>query len=145
MQVVKIVNEKTRYYPYGELTQKILKDSVKKQIILNFEAGAKKVLIAGAQGIELSSLSELNKLEDLQITSSGLFLGAPHPGGGCRMGEDQSNSVVNFNHQVHGWNNLFVADSSVFPSSSSLDPSLSIMAFSYIAADRIKQTLERMA
>jgi len=133
------------YYPYGDLTQKILKDSVKKQIILNFEAGAKKVLIAGAQGIELSSLSELNKLEDLQITSSGLFLGAPHPGGGCRMGEDQSNSVVNFNHQVHGWNNLFVADSSVFPSSSSLDPSLSIMAFSYIAADRIKQTLERMA
>jgi len=129
------------YYPYGALTKKILKDSIEKQIILSFEAGAKKVLIAGAQGIELSSLNELNKLDDLQITASGLFLGAPHPGGGCRMGEDQRNSVVNFKHQVHGWHNLFVADSSVFPSSSSLDPSLSIMAFSYIAAEHIRGTL----
>jgi len=49
--------------------------------------------------------------------------------------------VVGFDHRVHGWNNLFVADSSVFPSSSSLDPSLTIMAFSYIAADRIMEAL----
>jgi len=49
---------------------------------------------------------------------------------------------VDFDHRVHGWNNLFVADSSVFPSSSSLEPSLTMMAFSYIAADRIKESLD---
>ncbi len=50
--------------------------------------------------------------------------------------------MVDFDHRVHGWNNLFVADSSVFPSSSSLEPSLTMMAFSYIAADRIKEGLD---
>ncbi len=129
------------YYPYGEKTQKVLKDSVIKQVTLNFEMGAKKVLVAGAQAIELTSVKQIKKLDDLQLTSAGLFLAAPHPGGGCRMGGDAKNSVVGFDHRVHGWNNLFVADSSVFPSSSSLDPSLTIMAFSYIAADRIMESL----
>ena len=98
-------------------------------------------MVAGAQGIELNSVDEMNKLDDLMMTSAGLYLAAPHPGGGCRMGENPKTSVVNFDHKVHGWHNLFVADSSVFPSSSSLDPSLTIMAFSYIAADRIMETL----
>jgi choline dehydrogenase-like flavoprotein len=42
---------------------------------------------------------------------------------------------------VHGTDNLYVADSSVFPTSSSLDPSLTIMAFSYVAADQIRARL----
>ncbi|MBV1919650.1 MAG: GMC family oxidoreductase [Pseudomonadales bacterium] len=130
------------HYPYGETTQKVLKDSLEKQVILNFEMGAKKVLIAGVQGIELSSINEMKRLGDVMLTSAGLFLASPHPGGGCRMGEDPKISVVNSEHKVHGWDNLFVSDSSVFPSSSSLDPSLSIMGFSYIAADRIVENLK---
>jgi len=140
---IRIKNNGARevHYPYGELTQKVLKDSLVKQVALNFEMGAKKVMVAGAQGIELNSLNEMKKLDDLMMTSAGLYLAAPHPGGGCRMGQDPKTSVVGFDHRVHGWNNLFVADSSVFPSSSSLDPSLTIMAFSYIAADRIMESL----
>ena len=130
------------YYPYGELTRKILKDGIKKQAIINFKAGAKKVLVAGLQGISLDSLNDLSKLDDLRIEAGGLTMASPHPGGGCRMGADPLKSVVNFDHQVHGWENLFVSDSSVFPSSSSLDPSLTIMAFSYIAADRIREKLQ---
>jgi len=129
------------YYPYGELTKKVLKDGIKKQVILNFEAGAKKVLVAGLQGVSLNTIDEIQKLDDLNIEAGGLSMASPHPGGGCRMGEDPNLSVVNSDHQVHGWDNLFVSDSSVFPSSSSLDPSLTIMAFSYIAADRIKERL----
>lgn len=129
------------YYPYGELTQKILRDSIKKQVILNFEAGARRVLVAGLQGIRLQSLDELHKLDALNIEAGGLTMASPHPGGGCRMGADPKNSVVHFDHRVHGWDNLYVSDSSVFPSSSSLDPSLTIMAFSYIAAGHIREKL----
>lgn len=67
-------------------------------------------------------------------------MASPHPGGGCRMGPDPATSVVDSNHKVHGIDNLFVADSSVFPNSTSLDPSLSIMAFSHIAARRIAES-----
>ncbi len=125
------------FYEYGPLTQKILKDSIHKQAILQFNAGAKKVIIGGHQGITLESLEDLPKLDELLVSAGGLFLASPHPGGGCRMGKDATDSVVDSNHKVHGLDNVFVSDSSVFPSSSALDPSLSIMAFSHIAAKSI--------
>ncbi|MFT5814489.1 MAG: choline dehydrogenase-like flavoprotein [Psychroserpens sp.] len=128
---------KTIFYEYGPLTQAVLKDSLTKQITLQFAAGAKKVIIAGHQGITFNSIDELAKLDELIIKAGGLFLASPHPGGGCRMGSDASNSVVDSNHKIHGLSNVYVADSSVFPTSSALDPSLTIMAFSYMAAKSI--------
>ncbi|MCG8614369.1 MAG: GMC family oxidoreductase [Pseudomonadales bacterium] len=129
------------YYEYGPLTQKVLKDSIEKQAELQFAAGAKKLIIAGHQGITLDSMHDLHKLDDLQISAGGLSLASPHPGGGCRMGRDDQQSVVDSRHKVHGFDNLFVSDSSVFPTSTSLDPSLSIMAFSHIAARHIGEGL----
>ena len=66
---------------------------------------------------------------------------APHPGGGACMGADPKTSVVGFDHCVHGTDNLYVADPSVFPTAPSGDPSLSIMAFSFVAADTLHSTL----
>ena len=130
-------SSKTIHYEYGQQTKAVLKDSIKKQVMLHFDAGAKQVIVAGHQGITLNSIDELNKLETLIIEAGGLFLGSPHPGGACRMGKDPQTSVVNSNHKVHGLKNVYVADSSVFPTSSALDPSLTIMGFSYIAAKHI--------
>jgi choline dehydrogenase-like flavoprotein len=42
---------------------------------------------------------------------------------------------------VHGVANLFVADSSVFPTAVSVDPSLTIMGFSCIAARHVLDSL----
>jgi choline dehydrogenase-like flavoprotein len=136
---IKINNKGQRvvHYEYGEMTRKVLKDSIKKQAELQFTAGAKELVVAGYQGIRLRSMDELKKLDDLVYAAGGLFMASPHPGGGCRMGADISTSVVGFDHRVHGFNNLFVSDSSVFPTSSGLDPSLTIMAFSYRAAENI--------
>lgn len=125
------------FYEYGKITRAVLKDAVIKQAQLQFAAGAKQLLVAGHQGITLNSLDDLTKLDDLQMTAGGLMLASPHPGGGCRMGKSPADSVVDSRHQVHGIDNLFVADSSVFPTSSSLDPSLTIMAFSHIAARHV--------
>lgn len=129
------------FYEYGPTTQKVLKDSIRKQIELQFNAGAKRIIIAGHQAIQMSSMKEMNQLDDLYISAGGLSLASPHPGGGCRMGNDIKNSVVDSHHKVHGIENLYVADSSVFPTSTSLDPSLSIMAFSHIAAVHIGEGL----
>lgn len=122
------------YYPYGTQTSLVLRDSLKKQSELHFAAGAEKVIIAGASGVQLNSMDDISLLDDVGVEAGQLFMGAPHPGGGCRMGKDSKNSVVDINHKVHGFSNLYVADSSVFPTSSALDPSLTIMAFSHIAA-----------
>ncbi|MFN8353343.1 MAG: GMC family oxidoreductase [Spirosomataceae bacterium] len=124
-------------YPYGPITQQILRDLLKKQVVLSFETGAKKVLIADYQATTLHSVQEIHKIDKLAITNSSLLLAAPHPFGGCRMGKDPKTSVVDSSHRVHGFDNLFISDPSVFPTGPSVDPSLTIMAFSYIAAQQI--------
>lgn len=124
-------------YPYGPITQSILRDLLKKQVILSFKTGAKKVLIGDFAGTTLNSVAEIDKLDKLKVTNSSLLLAAPHPFGGCRMGKDPKTSVTDSTHRVHGFDNLFIADPSVFPTAPSLDPSLSIMGFSYVAAKHI--------
>ena len=129
------------HYEYGPDTQKVIKNGLIKQVELQFAAGAKELIVAGYQGIRLKTMDDLKLLNDLTINAGALFLASPHPGGGCRMGTDPKTSVVDSHHKVHGFDNIFVSDSSVFPTSSALDPSLTIMAFSYRAAENIRAAL----
>ncbi len=66
----------------------------------------------------------------------------PHTLGTCRMGSDPTTSVVSADGRVHGMPNLYVVDGSVFPSSLSVNPALTIMAFSLRAADRFLHGLK---
>ena len=56
---------------------------------------------------------------------------ASHHMGTTRMGDDRSTSVVDRYCRVHGIENLFVAGSSVFPTSGSANPTLTIVALAY--------------
>ncbi|MGA2606920.1 MAG: GMC oxidoreductase [Terriglobia bacterium] len=51
-----------------------------------------------------------------------------HPMGGCFMGEDARNSVVNHGGEVWGCPNLYVADASIIPTALAVNPSLTISA-----------------
>ena len=51
-----------------------------------------------------------------------------HPLGGCFMGEDARNSVVNHCGEVWGYPNLYVADASIIPTALAVNPSLTISA-----------------
>jgi cholesterol oxidase len=51
-----------------------------------------------------------------------------HPLGGCFMGEDARNSVVNHCGEVWGYPNLHVADASIIPTALAVNPSLTISA-----------------
>jgi choline dehydrogenase-like flavoprotein len=128
-------------YPYGPTTQKMLRDLLKKCAIVNFKAGATKVMLPDWRRTTLSSVSEINRIDSIEIKPGSLTLVAPHPFGGCRMGADPKTSVVDSSHRVHGIDNLFVADPAVFPTGPSVDPSVTIMAFSYIAAGHVAAAL----
>lgn len=128
-------------YPYGPKTRAILKDLMRKQAQVQFAAGARQLLLAGSQAVRLDSLADLHRIDELEIRAGGLLLAAPHPSGGCVMGHKASDSVVGSDHRVHGFDNLYVADSAVFPTPVSVDPSFTIMAFSHIAAEHIHAQL----
>jgi choline dehydrogenase-like flavoprotein len=63
-----------------------------------------------------------------------LLLVTFHQMASCRMGGDARSSVVNPDNQVHGIGGLFVADASTFPTSSGVNPMLTIMAIAHRAA-----------
>ncbi len=57
--------------------------------------------------------------------------------GTCRMGADPKTSVVNPDHRAHDVPNLFLCDGSSFVTSGRGQPTLTIQALAYRAADRI--------
>ena len=60
-----------------------------------------------------------------------------HAYGGTRMGSDPAESVVNRWGQVHGVPNLFVLGGSTFPSTTSKNPTQTIMALAWRSADHL--------
>ena len=64
-----------------------------------------------------------------EVVNSPYFFGL-HLMGGCSIGTDPAKSVVNPDFQVHGLKNIYISDSSIFPSAPGINPALSIMAFS---------------
>lgn len=65
-----------------------------------------------------------------------------HVCGTCRMGSDPENSVVDKNNKVHGTQNLYVTDSSFFPTSGDMNPSLTIAANALRVADHIDDQIK---
>jgi cholesterol oxidase len=66
-----------------------------------------------------------------QNVISEVLLGTPataHILGGCGMGLAKKDSVVDLNHEVHGYAGLYVCDGSVIPANLGVNPSLTITA-----------------
>jgi len=54
--------------------------------------------------------------------------GVAHQAGTCRFGTDQATSVLDVNCKAHEVDNLYVADTSVFPSIGAVNPGLTAIA-----------------
>ena len=79
-------------------------------------------------------------LEELMVRD-GAYGG--HHIGTTRMGASESTSVVNSDCRIHGVHNLFIAGSSVFPTSSQANPTLTVVALVLRLADHLKDLLDR--
>jgi choline dehydrogenase-like flavoprotein len=63
-----------------------------------------------------------------------------HASGTCRFGTDPRTSVLDADNRAHGLSNLYVVDSSFFPTSAGTNPALTIAANALRVADRILGT-----
>jgi choline dehydrogenase-like flavoprotein len=70
-----------------------------------------------------------------------LLIGGFHHMGTTRMHTDPRRGVVDANAQVHGVSNLFLAGSSVFPTSGYTGPTLTIVALALRLADHLKRLM----
>ena len=78
-------------------------------------------------GIALGSLGE--NLLNLPTTA--------HILGGCPMGADADEGVVDTACRVHGYPGLFVVDGSIIPGNPGINPSLTIAALAEYAMSRV--------
>jgi len=67
--------------------------------------------------------------------------GVAHQNGTARFGTDPATSVLDVNCRAHELDNLYVVDGSFFPSSSAVNPALTIMANALRVAEHLKQRL----
>jgi choline dehydrogenase-like flavoprotein len=64
-----------------------------------------------------------------------------HQCGTCQFGENPETSVLDLNCRVHDIDNLYVVDSSFFPSSASVSPALTVIANALRVGDRLIERL----
>ena len=67
--------------------------------------------------------------------------GCAHQAGTCRFGDDPATSVLDRNCRAHELDNLYVVDTSIFPSIGAVNPALTAMANALRVGDHV---LERM-
>ncbi|MGB8426789.1 MAG: GMC family oxidoreductase, partial [Desulfobacterales bacterium] len=65
--------------------------------------------------------------------------GTAHLLGTCRMGDHPATSVTNADGRTWDIPNLWICDGSLFPTSSAVNPSLTIQALACRIGDRIKE------
>ncbi|MBK9334236.1 MAG: GMC family oxidoreductase [Ignavibacteria bacterium] len=115
---------------------------------IGYYAGAKKAILPMKPGIEISLDPEiLYKFEKLfneyPLSIDDLLIGTAHPQGGNIMTGDKSvhkdKRVADQNFRLSGFDNVFIADASVFPESMRLNPQWTIMALSSMASEKVLQ------
>ena len=102
-------------------------------------AGARRVMPSTFQFHEFTSEDQLDKLDDYVEHSSYLSIGTGHPQGGNAISRDPKRGVVDESFRVHGFENLFVCDASVFPTAITVNPQLTVMALAEYAAPGIAE------
>jgi len=76
----------------------------------------------------------MDRVDTVGYAANQFSLGSWHQMGTARMGADPKKSVINDENEVHGTPNLFVLDASTFPTSSGVNPMISIQTIAHRGA-----------
>ncbi len=129
------------HYEIRGIDELKVRDAMKKEALVLLAAGATEVIVPDVVGTRIRDEREIGVLDSIDIADGAILFAGPHPAGSLRMGPDPRTAVVKSTHEAHEVPGLFVADPSAFPLPPSVDPSLGIMAWSYVAAEAVKAHL----
>lgn len=95
-------------------------------------------------GVSAAEMLEAAGAKDIQVTTKAEMPGmAVHEVGTARMGNDPKKSVLDAWNQAHDVKNLFVMDGACFASSACQNPTLTMMALTVRACDRLKERFKK--
>jgi hypothetical protein len=105
-------------------------------------AGASEVLIPGLNRlITVRNEQELTSFMARKHKPKDFLMSAYHPLGTARIAADASRGVCDPDHQVFGWNGLYVMDGSSVPTSLGANPQVTIMTLAARAASKLADSL----
>jgi len=110
----------------------------KKLAELHFAMGATRVMMPFAHRHMLRSVDELASIDTKSIPKSSLDLFTVHLMGTCQIGSRAESSVVNPRGELWDLPGCYVADASLLPTASAVNPQVSIMALAMLVAERIE-------
>jgi len=91
-------------------------------------------------GIDLVKSSAKEMIGHFRQNATSVF----HPCGTCKMGPDKDTSVVSGRLKVHGLQNLWVVDASVFPNITSGNINAPVMMTAYIGGNLISEDIKKL-
>jgi choline dehydrogenase-like flavoprotein len=101
-------------------------------------AGATRVTPLTFRHLPSTTAEQLEDLDSQVRDNTDIELHTSHPQGGNPVSRDPAKGVVDERFRVHGMENLYVCDASVFPSAITVNPQLTVMALAEYAAAGIE-------
>ena len=114
-----------------------LKDAIARTAEAYLAAGAAAVFTGHTRRLILRKPSDFAKLAEAGHAPGQLGMFCFHQMGTCRMGSSPDRDAVDPTGRVWAYPNLFVADASIFPSASGVNPQLTVYGLSDVVSDAI--------
>lgn len=134
VKVAGIFGRDINYVPMEEDFNSLM-DGLEKAAEIYLTGGAVRVMPNTFNYYEYKTVAELkeNFRKDIKA-SPDISTGSGHPQGGNVMSNSAATGVVDSNFKVFGYDNLFVCDASVFPTSLGVNPQVTVMSLAHYAA-----------
>jgi choline dehydrogenase-like flavoprotein len=140
---VRITRDGEPYFDYriGRAEKRLLKHGMATAARVHFAAGAERITTLHSarllwdRAADRGSIDKFCRLINAAPTSANrLPLFSAHQMGTCRMGSDRSRAVCDVDGAVYDAKGAYVADASLFPGSSGVNPMITIMALAHYVA-----------
>jgi choline dehydrogenase-like flavoprotein len=103
-----------------------------------FAAGAERVFVPLARTVEIERIEDVDRVFDtIRIEPHDTDVTAVHPMGSVWMGDSPADSCVDSTGRYHHLDNLFVADTSLYCSSTGVPPQITAYALGTMVGRRI--------
>ncbi len=130
-------------YPIVERQWRGMRDAQKSMAQVAFAAGAREVWTCHDPPLKMRTLDDITKVDAMPWAPCKVGVFSAHQMGGCGMSDNPKLGVVRSDdgrhHQV---DNLHVIDGSLFPTSTGVNPQLSIYGLSHLLASRLAGLLK---
>ena len=141
-----IINKNPQHlwdYNLNDFDHNNLMHGMESLVRANYLAGAEEIMVATSPTMHWKKSSNedieefLNKVKAIKNQPFRMLLGSAHQMGTARMNPDPNLGVTDLNGKVHGLDNVFIVDSSVFPRCSGVNPMITIQSTSHFLTSKL--------